>query len=451
MLTLLKNVDTIVSCDEEDRIYSATDLWFMDDRIARIGPWDAVPDRVVDASDCLLYPGLINTHHHLYQYFTRSLSFVQGLELFDWLKALYEIWKNLNGDTVYLSSCAGMAELLRHGCTTVFDHHYVFPEGAGDLIGRQMEAAQTLGIRFFASRGSMDLSVKDGGLPPDSVVQGIDDILKDSRRLLEAYHLDTAGGMRDLALAPCSPFSVSGDLMRESAALARSYGARLHTHVGETLDEEAYTLEHFGLRPVPYMERLGWLGGDVWYAHGIHLSDGDLDLLQETGTGIAHCPASNMKLHSGVCRVPDILERDIPIGLAVDGSASNDGSNMMEEIRSAYLLHRLHWGERAPSAYQLLKMATAGSASLLGRSGDLGGIAEGYRADCLLIKKSRPELLCAGLAPESIFGAVGYHLPCDYVFVNGVLRVSDGQVLGLDGEELYRRGVREIRRLIAGV
>lgn len=448
MLTLLKNVDTIVSCDADDHIYRNTDLWIRDGRFLKIGPSDELPDQTIDASGYLLYPGFINTHHHLYQYFTRSLPQVQGLELFPWLKKLYEIWKKLTENTVYLSSSAGMSELLRYGCTTVFDHHYVFPEGAGDLIARQMDAAESIGIRFFASRGSMDLSVKDGGLPPDSVVQSIDEIIRDSERLLNMYHCDTKDGMRDLALAPCSPFSVSTDLLRESAKLARAYGARLHTHVGETYDEENYTLERFGCRPVAYMESVGWIGPDVWYAHGIHMNDDELKLLADTRTGIAHCPNSNMKLHSGVCRVPAFLKLGGHIGLAVDGSASNDGSNMMDEIRSAYQLHRLTWGEQAPSAYSILKMATVGSASLLGRENDLGQIRETYRADFLMIRKTRPELLCAELNPQDLFGAVGYHLPCDYVFVNGQMRVMNGHIIGQDEDKLYREASAEIRRLL---
>ena len=341
MRTLLKNVDTVVSCDGQDRVYRHTDIWFRDGMIEKIGPLDEQPDQAFDCTGMILYPGFVNTHHHLYQYFTRSLAKVQGMELFDWLRTLYEIWKNLNGNTVYLSSLAAMGELMRYGCTTCFDHHYVFPRGAGDLIARQMAAADKLGIRFVASRGSMDLSKKDGGLPPDSVVQTIDEIMADSQRLIEAWHHPDRDHMHDIVLAPCSPFSVSGDLMRESAKLARAYGVRLHTHVGETKDEENYTLERFQLRPVAYMESLGWVGEDVWYAHGIHMNDEELDLLAATGTGVAHCPNSNMKLHSGVCRVPDMLQRGVKVGLAVDGSASNDGSNMMDEIRTAFLLHRL--------------------------------------------------------------------------------------------------------------
>ena len=446
MLTRLKNVDTVVSCDAADTVYRHTDVWFSDGAIAAIGPMDTVPDLEYDCSGMLLYPGLVNTHHHLYQYFTRNLAAVQDFELFDWLKALYEIWKNLNADTVYLSSLSGMAELMRYGCTTCFDHHYVFPAGAGDLIGAQSAAAEALGIRLHASRGSMDLSKKDGGLPPDSVVQPVDEILRDSARIIEAYHDPAPLSMRRIVLAPCSPFSVSETLLRESAILARQYGVQLHTHLCETKDEERYTLERFGVRPFAYMESVGWTGSDVFYAHGIHFTDAELDRIAETGTKIAHCPCSNMKLSSGVMRIADMVERNIPVGFGVDGSASNDASNLMEEIRTAYLLHRLAWGKRAPSGYTLLKMATAGGAKVLGRD-DLGSIEVGKAADAFAIRRG-PDLACADGDPKSLFGTVGYHRPCDLVFVGGVCTVQDGVVLGLDEQKLYADSTAEVKRLL---
>ena len=259
-----------------------------------------------------------------------------------------------------------------------------FPPDAGDLIGAQFAAAEELGMRMVASRGSMDLSRKDGGLPPDSVVQTVDAIMKDSARVIEAYHDPSFGSMRQVVLAPCSPFSVSGELLRQSAILARQYGVRLHTHLCETRDEEHYTLEHYGVRPLEYMASLGWTGPDVWYAHGIHFNDEELRELARTGTGVAHCPISNMKLASGVARVPEMLALDVPVGLAVDGSASNDGSSLMEELRVCYLLHRLTSSEKAPSGYQVLKMATRGSARLLGRE-DIGQLAVGKCADFFLV------------------------------------------------------------------
>ena len=319
---LIKNARYIVSCDDQDSLHERCNLFIRDQAIEYIGPALRQADQVIDASRMAVYPGLINTHHHLYQLFSRNLPEVQKMELFPWLVTLYEVWKNLDEEVVSWSSLAGMGELLKNGCTTCFDHHYVFPERSGDLIAAQFRSADTVGMRFHASRGSMDLSKKDGGLPPDSVVQTIDAILADSERLVRVWHDDSRFSMHRLALAPCSPFSVSGDLLRESARLARSLGVRLHTHVAETKDEEQYTLERFGLRPVAYMQSLGWTGPDVWYAHGIHFNDRDLRVLAETGTGVAHCPISNMKLASGVCRLPDLLRLDIPVGLAVDGSAS---------------------------------------------------------------------------------------------------------------------------------
>ena len=312
---LIQNIRALVSCDGADHVYEGANLYCEDGRIRSIGPQAPEADEVIDGSGLLCYPGLVNAHHHLYQLFSRNLPQVQNLELFDWLTALYEIWKGLNEDTVRLSSMAGMGELLKNGCTTVFDHHYVFPAKAGDLIGAQAAAAETLGVRMHFSRGSMDRSKRDGGLPPDSVVQTVDEILRDSVDLIGKYHDPSFGSMRRLALAPCSPFSVSAELLRQSALLAREYGVRLHTHLCETMDEERYTLETVGLRPLAYMETLGWEGPDVWYAHGIHFNDSELQTLAETGTGICHCPVSNMKLSSGVARVPDMLALGVPVGL----------------------------------------------------------------------------------------------------------------------------------------
>ena len=447
MLTRLQNIDTIVSCDERDRVYRNVDLWFQNGVIVAVGAYDGTPDTTIDARNLIVYPGLVNTHHHLYQYFTRNLKKVQNYELFDWLKALYGVWKNLNADTVLLSSTAGMAELLRYGCTTCFDHHYVFPNGAGDLIAAQFQAADRLGIRMHASRGSMDLSEKDGGLPPDSVVQNVDAILSDSERLIKTYHDPSPFAMHRMVLAPCSPFSASTELYRQSARLARQYGVRLHTHLCETKDEETYTLAAFGKRPFDYMEDLGWTGEDVFYAHAIHLNDSELDRMAASGTKAAHCPCSNMKLSSGVMRLPDMLARGIAVGLAVDGSASNDGSNLMDEMRAAFLVHRLTWGDRAPSGYEILKLATVGGAHVLGRD-DLGSIAVGKAADLFAIRRDRSDLLCAIDDPKNLFGNVGYHKPCDLVFVNGRLTVKDGQVLGIDEEKLVSDGQRELKRFL---
>ena len=429
---LIRNIQTLVSCDDRDAVYEGAGLYAEDGVVRAIGaslPRSA--DTLIDASHMLCYPGLVNTHHHLYQVFSRNLSAVQNVELFDWLKTLYEIWKYLDADVVRLSSLVGMGELLKHGCTTCFDHHYVFPRGSGDLLGAQFAAADELGMRFHASRGSMDLSVKDGGLPPDSVVQTVDEILRDSADAIERFHDPKPCAMHRVALAPCSPFSVSADLLRESAALARQYGVRLHTHLCETKDEERYMLEREGVRPLAYMERLGWLGSDVWFAHGIHFNDAELRLLADTGTGIAHCPISNMKLASGVARVPDMLRLGVPVGLAVDGSASNDGSSLMEELRVAFLLHRLQSSHDAPSGYDILKLATRGSARLLGRD-DIGQLAVGKCCDLFLVDARRLELVGALYDPKSALATVGLRGAVDTTVVNGRVVVEHGRLVTVD-------------------
>ena len=433
---LLKNLHTLITCDDSDEILHAVDLYCEDGIIRAIGPnLPHTADTVIDGSHYWCYPGLVNTHHHLYQVFSRNLPQVQNMELFDWLTTLYEIWKGLDEKVIRLSSLTGMGELMKHGCTTCFDHHYVFPAGAGDLIGAQFAAAEELGIRMFASRGSMDLSKKDGGLPPDSVVQTVDEIMKDSARIIELYHDPRPGSMRQVALAPCSPFSVSAELLRQSAILARQYNVRLHTHLCETKDEENYMLTHHGVRPLEFMASLGWTGPDVWYAHGIHFNDEELRELARTGTGVAHCPISNMKLSSGVARIPEMLALDVPVGLAVDGSASNDGSSLMEELRVAYLLHRLSSSDKAPSGYQVLKMATRGSARLLGRE-DIGQLAVGKCADLFLVDSRRLELVGGEYSPADVLATVGLRGPVDYTVVNGKVVVKEGHLVTVDEEKV---------------
>ncbi len=445
---LLKNISALVTCDDEDRILRDADLLCKDGFITQIGQnltCDA--DEVLDCRHMLCYPGLVNTHHHLYQIFSRNLPQVQNMELFDWLRTLYEIWKNLDSEVIRLSSLTGMGELMKHGCTTCFDHHYVFPAHAGDLLSAQFEAADALGIRMYASRGSMDLSKKDGGLPPDSVVQTVDEIMKDSAQLIETWHDPSRGAMHRIALAPCSPFSVSAELLRQSAILARQYGVRLHTHLCETKDEENFMLQREGIRPLEYMERLGWTGNDVWFAHGIHFNDEELRVLARTGTGVAHCPISNMKLASGVARIPEMLRMGIPVGLAVDGSASNDGSSLMEELRVAYLLHRLHSSADAPSGYDILKMATRGSARLLGRD-DIGALAIGKCADLFMIDKRRLELVGATVDPASVLATVGVRGAVDYTVVHGKITVKDGHLVQVDEDRIAAEAQEKCRRYL---
>lgn len=435
MKMLIRNAQAVVTVDAEDRVLHNANILIEDRVIRYIGTEPQPADQVIDASHCFVYPGLINTHHHLYQTFTRNLPQVQKMELFPWLVTLYEIWRGLDEDCIYDSSLIGIGELMRYGCTTCMDHHYVFPKtGSEHFIDQQFRAADTLGVRFHATRGSMSRGKSDGGLPPDDLVQDVDTILSDSERLVKKFHDTTQFSMHQVALAPCSPFSVTTQLLKDSAVLARQLGVRLHTHLCETIDEENFTLQAVGMRPLEYMESCGWVGPDVWYAHGIHFNDDELKFLARTGTGVAHCPVSNMKLASGVCRVPDMLKLGVPIGLAVDGSASNDCSNLMAEIRAAYLLHRLHASANAPTGYELLKMATMGSARLLGREKEIGSLEVGKAADLFMIDVDIPDLVGAKKDPACLLGTVGYSRPAKMVMVNGKVVVEDGQLLGIDEE-----------------
>lgn len=446
---LLKNLKAVVTCDGGDRVLNDADILCEDGIITAIGKGlNADADRVIDGAHLLCYPGLVNTHHHFYQIFSRNLPQVQGLQLFDWLTALYTIWEKLDAQVVYLSSQCALAALLKSGCTTAFDHHYVFPgDSSLDLLDAQFAAADALGARMVASRGSMNLSKKDGGLPPDSVVQTTDAILKDSQRAVEKYHDRSFGAMRNVALAPCSPFSASSDLYRESAILARDLGVRLHTHLCETLDEESYTLSAFGMRPLAYMQSLGFIGSDVWYAHGIHFNDDELQILADTGTGVAHCPASNMKLASGAARIPEMLKLGVPVSIAVDGSASNDGSDLLQETRLGYLLGRVTYGDDAPTAYDYLKMATNGGAKVLGRS-DIGAITVGKCADLFLIDSRRLDVVGAAYSPENLPAAVGFSGAVDYTVVNGKVVVENGRLTAVDEEKLAYDSEQKIREYL---
>ncbi len=449
---LVKNISRLVTCDDGDQVLENVCLLARDGVIAYIGPETEgmAGDEVIDAAHMVMYPGLINTHHHLYQTFSRNLPQVQNMELFPWLTTLYEIWKNVDGETAYYSSLTGMGELLKNGCTTCLDHHYVFPQGGEGILEAQFAAADALGLRLHATRGSMDLSKKDGGLPPDSVVQTVDEILADSQRAVETFHDDSPYAMHQVALAPCSPFSVTGELLRQSAILARQMHVRLHTHLAETLDEERFTLEKFHMRPLEYMESLGWTGPDVWYAHGIHFTDAELRFLAETGTGVAHCPVSNMKLSSGVAKVPQMLALDVPVGLGVDGSASNDGSNLLEELRVAYLLHRLQWSQNAPSGYDLLKIATRGGARLLGRE-KLGSLALGQAADFFLVDLNRLELVGAQFDVKSMLCTVGLKGTVDYTVCNGKIVVDHGCLTGIDETVTAEKANAAVKRYLGDI
>ena len=443
---MIRNIRWLVTCNDQNEVLENVSMLVRDGVIVQIGQiGDIKVDEVIDGTDMILYPGLINTHHHLYQTFSRNLPQVQHMELFPWLKYLYEIWKNLEEENIYYSSMTGMGELLKSGCTTILDHHYVFPQGKSDrFLDVQFAAADELGVRFHATRGSMDLSVKDGGLPPDSVVQTVDKIMYDSEAAVKKFHDPSRYAMRQVALAPCSPFSVSEELLRQTAIVARQLGVRMHTHLAETKDEERYLLERLGMRPLEYMESLGWIGEDVWYAHGIHFTDEELQRMARTKTGVAHCPISNMKLSSGIAQIPRMMELGVPVGLAVDGSASNDGSNMLEELRVGYLLHRLNNSVTAPTGADLLKIATRGSASVLGRD-DLGYLAPGMAADFFMINSNRLEMIGTLQDVAAMPATVGFKGSVDYTVVNGRVVVKDGKLVNVDEDKLVREANRSVQ------
>ncbi|MCB8817820.1 8-oxoguanine deaminase [Desulfosporosinus shakirovi] len=434
---LIKNLHTLVTCNDQDQILKNVDLLIDGHQIRAVGKqltYDG-PHEVIDGSSKLAIPGLVNTHHHLYQTLFRGLSEVQGMPLFSWLINLYEFWKHLTPDAVYYGSQVGFAELLRTGCTLTADHHYVFPKGQpATLIDSQIQAAQEIGIRFHPTRGSMSLGKSKGGLPPDEVVQTEDEILKDSQRLIETYHDPSPFAMTRLSLAPCSPFSVSKDLMIQARELARSTGTgvMLHTHLAETMDEEKFCLEFYGRRPVELMEEIEWIGPDVWFAHAIHLSDREIKVL--ANSGVAHCPSSNMKLGSGICRTSELIKAGVKLGIAVDGSASNDGSNMWEEVRRAYLLNHLRYADAGLSAYETVKAATRGGAEVLGRN-DTGILQEGKAADLALINLE--DVAFAGCHdPLVSMVCCGNTSIVDTTIVNGRIVVREGQLITLDPEDI---------------
>ncbi|HIO83151.1 MAG TPA: 8-oxoguanine deaminase [Deltaproteobacteria bacterium] len=416
-------------------------------RIVELVPPGKTPetafDSVFDAGQHVILPGLINLHHHFYQTLTRVYPQALNKELFPWLKTLYPLWAGLTPETMRLGSRLALAELLLSGCTTASDQHYVFPARLEKAIDLQVEEAQNLGIRVVLCRGSMDRSQKDGGLPPDSVVQTCDEILADSERLIQQYHNPNTGAMTQIALAPCSPFSVSEEVMLESASLAEKHNVLLHTHLAETEDENSFCLETFGCRPLDYLEQVGWLNNKTWLAHGIHFTDEEIQKLATAKTGISHCPSSNMVLASGVCRVIDLEKAGVSVGLGVDGSASNDSSNLMQEVRQAFLIQRLHHGSKV-THLDALRWATAGGANVLGRP-ELGRIAEGMQADFALFKLD--ELRFSGHGdPLAALVICGAH-QADRVMVAGKWIVEDGRIPGLDLEQLKIEHHREAKRL----
>jgi cytosine/adenosine deaminase-related metal-dependent hydrolase len=429
----------ILTMDEAGTEHERGWLRIEDGLIAELGTGDP-PGPAEDLGGAVVTPGLVNTHHHLYQTLTRARA--QDADLFTWLRTLYPVWAQIDEEMLYAAARTGLAELALSGCSTVFDHHYVFPRGVSGLIEAELRAASELGVRIVASRGSMDLGVSDGGLPPDSLVEKIDDVLADTERLAGIAD----GAMTQIAVAPCSPFSVTTRLMEESAALARRLGLVLHTHLAETVEEEAYCRELFGCTPVEYLERVGWLEGDVWCAHCIHLSQAEVERFGRHGVGVAHCPTSNLRLGAGIAPVRELLDANVKVGLGVDGSASNERGDLFLEVKQALLVARARGGPGAMSAREALWLATQGGSRALRRA-DVGSLEPGRRADLAVWRTDGLEL--AG-ANDPVAGLVfsGPHR-VDRLIVAGSDVVRDGQLVNADEGEIAREHRRQAARLPA--
>ncbi len=471
---LVRNADVLVTLDAQRREIADGGLFARDGFIEQVGPTHELPttaDEVLDLRGHIVLPGLVNTHHHLYQTLTRAVPAAQNADLFHWLVTLYPIWANLTPDAIRISTLTGLAELALSGCTTVSDHLYIFPNGC--RLDDEIAAAREIGVRFHASRGSMSLGESKGGLPPDRVVEDEDFILKDSQRLIEQYHDPKPGARVRIVLAPCSPFSVTPELLRQSARLARTYGVHQHTHLAETLDEEDFCLQKFGHRPVAYMERLDWIGDDVWFAHSVHVNDAEIKLYARTGCGVAHCPSSNMRLASGIAPVMKYRAAGVKVGLGVDGSASNDGSHMLGEARQAMLLARLAssltplppspdrelrgqergvpkaGGEtKLMTAREALELATLGGAAVLGRD-DIGSLAPGRCADFFAINLNRLDY--AGALHDPVAAAVlCAPQKADHTVIHGKRIVKDGRVTTVEMGRVIEQHNRIAKRMVDG-
>ncbi len=443
--------------DDRRREIPEGGLFMRDGFIEQVGPSSELPDNadeVLDLKNHVVFPGLVNTHHHFYQTLTRAIPAAQDANLFNWLKTLYPIWSRMTAEDIFISTQTALSELALSGCTTASDHLYLFPNGS--KLDDEIFAALEIGLRIQASRGSMSLGESKGGLPPDSVVENEDSILKDSQRLIQKYHDPKPGAKVQIVLAPCSPFSVTGELMKQSAGLAREYGVHLHTHLAETEDEEQFCLEKFGHRPVGYMQEVNWIGGDVWFAHAVWVNDEEIQTFAKNRCGVAHCPSSNMRLASGIAPVVRYHMAGVNVGLGVDGSASNDGSHLLAEVRQALLLARVNEGihgyslsndvnRKLMTAREALYLATRGGAAVLGR-GDIGSLENGKCADFFAINLNRFEFAGALLDPVS---AAVFCQPVnvDYTVVGGRFIVKDGHILTVDHQKLIEKHNKAAKRL----
>jgi cytosine/adenosine deaminase-related metal-dependent hydrolase len=434
----------IVTCDDAETEYPSGWVLVEDGLVAAVGSGnEPEAEGRVELGDAVVTPGLVNTHHHLYQTLTRARA--QQADLFGWLRELYPVWAGIDAEAEYAAARAGLAELALSGCTTVFDHHYVFPRGREGLVEAEVLAARELGVRIVASRGSMDLGVSGGGLPPDDLVEDLDAVLADTERLVEALHEPGRGAHVQIAVAPCSPFSVTRRLMQESAELARRLDLPLHTHLAETVEEEAYCRELYGCTPVEYLTDLGWLGGDVWCAHCVHLSPDDIADFGASGTGVAHCPTSNLRLGAGVAPVRELVDEGVRVGLGVDGSASNERSDLLLEVKQALLVARGRGGPAAMTAREALRLGTRGGAAVLGR-GDLGSLEPGKCADLAIWRTDTLEL---GGAEDAVAGLV-LSAPhrVDRLVVGGEDVVRDGALVRADEDEIARDHRAQARRFV---
>ena len=435
--TLIIDGCAIATVDDLDQEYASGHLVIRNGRIDVVGdgPAPAVDGaRRVDGSGCLATPGLINVHHHLYQWITRG--YAQDGTLFEWLTALYPVWRHLDTDLEYHAARAALASLALSGCTTTTDHHYLFPRDGGDVFAAEVEAAGQIGLRFHPGRGSMDLGQSRGGLPPDDIVEDRDEILAACEHAVATYHDPAPDSMLRVALAPCSPFSVTGDLLRESADLARRLGVRLHTHLAETVDEAEFCLGKFGCGPVDYVEQMGWLGDDVWLAHCVHLSSSDIAKFAASGTAVAHCPSSNGRLGSGIAAVPELLASGVPVGLGVDGVASNEHGGLADELRQAVLVARCRKGPKALTVRQALRVGTMGGARCLGRQDEIGSLQAGKLADIALWRID--DLGHADIADPVCAIVLGPPATLQLLLVGGSVVVEAGEMRTVDGESLAR-------------
>jgi len=455
---LVKNATVLVTMDDRQREIPEGGLFVRDGFIEQAGPTSELPpsaDEVLDLRGHLLLPGLVNTHHHFYQTLTRAVPAAQDANLFNWLRTLYPIWARMTPEDIFISTQTALAEMTLSGCTTASDHLYLFPNGA--RLDDEIAAAQEMGVRLQASRGSMSLGQSKGGLPPDAVVDGEETILEDSLRLIQRYHEAKAGAFVQIVLAPCSPFSVSGELMKQSAKLAREYGVHLHTHLAETEDEQQFCLQKFGYRPAPYMQSVDWVGEDVWFAHAVYVNNEEVKTFARHGCGVAHCPSSNMRLASGIAPVKEYLRAGVKVGLGVDGSASNDSSHMLGEVRQAMLLSRLREGitgfslsndpsRKLMTAREALRLATRGGAAVLGRN-DIGSLEAGKCADFFATKLNRLDY--AGALHDPVAAAIFCQpVRADHTFIGGRAVVRDGQLVTVDEQALVEKHNRAARRLL---